>query len=206
MTSEYYFVDDKHTNDLYQPTFDEFKCCKTPFPVYNSRTMSNRCNCCNTWYKLVTENVYTCEDCKNVDIPVTVKPNLLKDDRTDWVNCKNCQKLLNYTTKTSFDVIEAKKAEKVDRFLIVGKALSGKSTLASKLGKQTGLPIYEDNASNQPIFNEEITKGIIMSKNFPEKVFEDVIVLKHIGDYDFKCNSVVDDSTKRLLTETGVKF
>lgn len=203
--SEYYFVDEKHDNELFQPKFDEFKCCETPFPVYNERTKSNQCNNCKNQYKLIKEDVYTCDDCKNIDILVTIKLNLSKDGRTDWVNCKDCQKLLNYTSKTRFDVIKTKQS---NRFLIVGKKASGKSTLASKLGKQTGLPIYEDVASNQPMFSENLTKGIIMTQHLPHPISEDVTVLKHMSGsgFDFKCNSIVDETTKNMLVSFNVKF
>ncbi len=208
--SEYYFIDGKHDNELFEPKLDEFKCCETPFPVYDERTKSNNCNCCKTIYKLVKENVYSCEDCKNVDVPVTITLNLSKDERTDWTYCKNCSKLLNYTEKARFDIIETKdtlEKKTYDRFLIVGRKKCGKSTLASKLGKQTGLPIYEDVASNQPMFNEEITKGIIMSQGLPRSIPEDVIILNYYEkNLLFQCNSIVDETTKNMLIGFNVRF
>lgn len=217
MTSEYYFIDGKHQNDIYEPKYDEYKCCDKPFPVYNEKTKINNCNNCKKYYKRSDLIVYTCDDCKNIDVPLTKQFNLTSDNKTGLTKCKDCGKPVESRNITNFEIVVP--TETSIKFLIIGKSMCGKSVLASKIGKQTGLPIYEDNDSNQPKFDENITKGIIMSQTFPttlpptkmsgghdyDDISSDIIVLHYTGpEYVFECRNHVSESMKTMLVGFGV--
>ena len=69
--------------------------------------MLYKCILCKKSYRELNTTVYTCSDCNNINTPTTEVLDLIKDDRTDWVQCKDCKKLLNYTKKSAFEQVES---------------------------------------------------------------------------------------------------
>lgn len=86
---------------------EEKKCCDRPFTTCSIKTGITECRSCKNKFKELSVLVYSCSDCKVQNAETNMALNLRKNGSTNWTECTNCKKQVQYIRRQKIEYINS---------------------------------------------------------------------------------------------------
>lgn len=85
---------------------DDKICCDKQFPTTNTTTGITTCISCKKKFIIRNVKVFSCVDCDIHNQETTQTLNLIKDEKTNWTSCPNCEKEVEYQKDVKVEFLE----------------------------------------------------------------------------------------------------